>query len=166
MVGEDNICLPIAGILASTLMFALSQIKTMANLGRSASIVSLTCLAIVVIQCLLAHTTSQKQISKSDYIPPPESVTLLRQLSAIASIGFAVGSQKLFLNIRHEMKHRQESPKSLGVALSVFGTVYVAICLLAGPSTYIRFSVLARLFFGCCLYRCSLYIPTILTIPL
>lgn len=36
------------------------------------------------------------------------------------------------------MKHRQESPKSLGVALTVFGSVYVAICVLAGPSKYLR----------------------------
>jgi hypothetical protein len=48
--------------------------------------------------------------------------------------GFAVGSQKLLLNIRHEMKHRQDSPRSLGIALSVLGSVYVGICLLAGKS--------------------------------
>jgi hypothetical protein len=136
MVGEENICLPMAGILASTLMFALAQIKTMANLGRGATVVSLTSLAIVVVQCLLAHNnnTAHSTEDASNYVPPKESVTLLRQLSSIASIGFAVGSQKLFLNIRHEMKHRQESPKSLGVALTVFGSVYVAICVLAGPN--------------------------------
>lgn len=50
--------------------------------------------------------------------------------------GFAVASQKLLLNIRHEMKHRQESPHSLGIALSLFGTFYVAICLLAGKSRW------------------------------
>ena len=135
MVGEDRICLPIAGVLASTLMFALCQIRTMANLGRGATIVSLTSLTVVVIQCLVAHNNATSQ-DKEDYVPPPESVTLLRQLSSIASIGFAVGSQKLFLNIRHEMKDRTKSPQSLGLALSVFGSVYVAICLLAGPSKY------------------------------
>ena len=133
MVGEDRICLPIAGVLASTLMFAFCQLRTMANLGRSASIISLSCLAIVVIQCLLAHNNAPLK-DESDYVPPPEAVTLLGQLSSIASIGFAVGSQKLLLNIRHEMKHRHESPRSLGVALIVYGSVYVAICLLAGPS--------------------------------
>jgi hypothetical protein len=50
--------------------------------------------------------------------------------------GFAVASQKLLLNIRHEMKHREESPRSLGIALSLFGTFYVAICLLAGKSRW------------------------------
>lgn len=89
-----------------------------------------------MVQCLLAHNTAQAQKAASDYVPPPESVTLLRQLSSIASIGFAVGSQKLFLNIRHEMKHRRKSPRSLGVALAIFGSVYVAICLLAGPSKF------------------------------
>lgn len=139
MVGESNICLPMAGILASTLMFALAQIKTMANLGKSASIISLTCLVIVVVQCLLAHNSNQQAIQPGDYVPPPESVTILRNLSSIASIGFAVGSQKLFLNIRHEMKVREKSPTSLGVALTVFGSVYVAICLLAGPSEWYCF---------------------------
>lgn len=133
MVGEDQICLPMAGVVASTLMFALCQIRTMANLGRGATIVSLSSLTVVVIQCLVAHNNATPQ-DKSNYVPPSESVTLLRQLSSIASIGFAVGSQKLFLNIRHEMKDRTKSPQSLGVALSVFGSVYVAICLLAGPS--------------------------------
>ena len=34
------------------------------------------------------------------------------------------------------MRHRQESPLSLGIALSLFGSVYVAICLLAGKSRW------------------------------
>jgi hypothetical protein len=52
MVGEENICLPMAGILALTLMFTLAQIKIMANLECGATVVSLTSLAIVIVQCL------------------------------------------------------------------------------------------------------------------
>lgn len=134
---EERLCLPTAGVVASTLMFAVSQLRTMANLGRSAAIVSLISLALVIFQCLIAARHKDTNATDGEpgvYIPPPDDVTLLRKLSALASIGFATGSQKLFLNIRHEMKHRQEAPKSLGLALSVFGFVYVGICLLAGPN--------------------------------
>lgn len=54
MVGEDYLCIPAAGAIASILMFALSQLRTMANLGRSVSAVSLLALLIVVVQCLVA----------------------------------------------------------------------------------------------------------------
>jgi len=60
--------------------------------------------------------------------------SFLRQLAALASIGFAVGSQKLFLNIRHEFKVRDDAPKSLGISLATFGGVYTLVCILAGPN--------------------------------
>jgi hypothetical protein len=126
----DTMCIPTAGLLASTLMFAVSQLRTMAKLGRSASIVSLTALFIVVIQCMVALMRRQ------DGPPPalPDTDGLLPKFSAIASIGFAVGSQKLFLNIRHEMRYRKEAPKALAMSLSFYVSVYVVICILAGPS--------------------------------
>ena len=58
----------------------------------------------------------------------------LRQLSATGSIGFAVGSQKLFLNIRHELRDRRQAPVSLALALAVFGATYILICWAAGPN--------------------------------
>lgn len=102
----DNICLPWAGVLASILMFAVCQLRTMAKLGREASIISLGCLFIVLIQCLIAS---------SEHGEPPKTAStsviggsmLFRKFSALASIGFAMGSQKLFLNIRHEMRHKE-----------------------------------------------------------
>lgn len=142
--GEENICLPTAGIVASTLMFALSQLRTMANLGRSASVISLTALVIVVVQCLYAvwegevgydqEEEQQAEDAANEEEAESTSYSLMSQLAAISSIGFAVGSQKLFLNIRHEMKDRNDAaPGSLGIALSIFGSAYVAVCVLAGP---------------------------------
>ena len=60
----------------------------------------------------------------------------MRQLAALSSIGFAVGSQKLFLNIRHEFKVRDDAPKSLAIALATFGGIYATVCLMAGPSKF------------------------------
>jgi len=129
LIGEDWICVPAAGILASTLMFAVSQLRTMTLLGRSASAISLLCLAVVVFQCLITlHYTETKPTS----VPPTPSIWA--KFSSIASIGFAVGSQKLFLNIRHELRDRNSAPKSLGLSVTVFGASYVAVCLLAGPA--------------------------------
>eukprot|EP00547_Thalassionema_nitzschioides_P017622 CAMPEP_0194249794 /NCGR_PEP_ID=MMETSP0158-20130606/21378_1 /TAXON_ID=33649 /ORGANISM="Thalassionema nitzschioides, Strain L26-B" /LENGTH=446 /DNA_ID=CAMNT_0038986393 /DNA_START=93 /DNA_END=1430 /DNA_ORIENTATION=+ len=127
MVG-GNLCLPIAGLLASTLMFAVSQLRTMEKLGRTASFVSLAALLIVLLQCLAAL----KHIDQME-IPLPQS-NIFSKFSGLAAIGFAVGSQKLFLNIRHEMRHRYESPKALGYSLIFYVTAYVVICIIAGPN--------------------------------
>lgn len=141
MVGEDSICLPTAGILASTLMFAICQLRTMATLGRAASVISLLSLAVVVLQCLIAIQMGHESFSyndQNDVVLDSDNLTfwqsIISQLSALSSIGFAVGSQKLFLNIRHEFSDRNESPKSLGIALFSFGAVYVAVCILAGSN--------------------------------
>lgn len=96
----DHICIPTAGLIASTLMFALSQLNTMgeyvcmwiyvvgpasirthnnslsfysslkANLGRSVSAVSLMCLLIVVIQCLMSlqNSEDETQVEKEEQL--------------------------------------------------------------------------------------------------
>lgn len=125
-----DMCYPTAGLVASIGMFVVSQSRTMAKLGRSASILSLTALLIVVAQCLWAAQTHQAVVDDSE----PAEFGILRKLSAFGSIGFAVGSQKLFLNIRHELSDRSVAPKSLALALTVFGTFYVLIVLIAGPN--------------------------------
>lgn len=111
LIGEDNICLPTAGIISSVLMFSISQLRTMSMLGRSASIVSLLALAVVVVLALVAikldHTSfsydeEQENYENENMETPSTSFwqILMRQFAALSSIGFAVGSQKLFLNIR------------------------------------------------------------------
>ena len=103
----DNICLPTAGIYASLLMFGLSQIRTMANLGRSISAVSLAALFIVVVQCLYAlrgpyseYDGEESSSTQEEVVYSTDFQRALAKMSAVASIGFAVGSQKLLLNIR------------------------------------------------------------------
>ena len=130
MVGEDYICLPTAGLVASIGMFALSQLRTMSKLGRTVSILSLSALFIVVVQCLIASNSNGVPFRSSK----TADVSVLAKLSAFGSIGFAVGSQKLFLNIRHELDNRKTAPKSLAISLSAFGTLYVAVILIAGDS--------------------------------
>ena len=180
LLGENNICIPTAGLLASTLMFGVAQIRTMAKLGRTVSILSLLALAIVVIQCLyytigetitegedvvatenesrgtrrilllddtdmngtttgmmteIGNATSVSTVSTvmPDIVRTGISTpSILTRLAALGSIGFATGSQKLFLNIRHEFKNRNDAPKSLGISLTAFGTLYVLVCILAG----------------------------------
>mmetsp|Transcript_16335 Transcript_16335/g.24540 ORF Transcript_16335/g.24540 Transcript_16335/m.24540 type:complete len:567 (-) Transcript_16335:244-1944(-) len=146
LIGEDNICLPTAGIISSVLMFSISQLRTMSMLGRTASIISLLALAVVVVLALVAIKLDHKSFSyvedeeqetyESENIYTPSASfwqLLMRQFAAISSIGFAVGSQKLFLNIRHEFKDRREAPRSLGIALTSFGAIYIIVCILAGP---------------------------------
>ena len=118
MIVEDWKCIPPAGALASTLMFAVSQIRSMAKLGRSASIVSLLALFVVVAQCL-CFTNRHDESYTGQVDPTPssrdlttlESANLLRKMTAMGSIGFATGSQKLLLNIRHELSDRSIAPQ-------------------------------------------------------
>ena len=145
-VFHDEICVPTAGVLSAICMYGLLQLRTMSSLGRVVSFISLGCLAIVVFQCLFAIRqngeenggggrirTLEEQNSEDDKIV--STLThIMRQFAAISSIGFAVGSQKLFLNIRHEFHNRSNAPKSLGVALAGFGAVYVTVCLTAGDN--------------------------------
>lgn len=136
----ENMCLPVAGVIASSLMFGLSQISTMARLGRTASAVSLISLGIVICISLVAVENVEQirlmEQSESGNAQATLSATqsLLQKFAALSSIGFAVGSQKLFLNIRHEFKDRNDATKSLGFSLTVFGIVYGVVCLFAGPN--------------------------------
>lgn len=141
LFGEDNICLPTAGAVASILMFGLCQFRTMANLGRSVSLASLFALLIVLVQCLFHH----RQNSAGNSTDIPESRNLVEgddidnndgiwgKFSSLAGIGFAVGSQKLFLNIRYELQNRDEASSVLAGSLFTYGMVYVVVVLLAGP---------------------------------
>jgi len=154
--GEDNICLPTAGAIASVFMFGLCQFRTMANLGRSVSLASLLALLIVLVQCLFHHHhrndnsnvyihtdnidgNSTDIYTNSTDIPPTRILQeedddgVWGKFSSLAGIGFAVGSQKLFLNIRHELQHREKASKVLGGSLLTYGTAYVGVVLLAGP---------------------------------
>jgi amino acid permease len=139
--GEENICLPTAGAVASVLMFGLCQFRTMANIGRSVSLASLFALLIVLMQCLFHH--HRKSTVDSSEVPETRNLVegndddnndgIWGKFSSLAGIGFAVGSQKLFLNIRHELRHRHKASRVLAGSLFTYGTAYVAVVLLAGP---------------------------------
>jgi len=132
MIGEHNICLPTAGLIASTFMFAVSQSRTMSSLGRTVSILSLSAVLIVIVQCLVAlRNTSDRPMAN---LEAETSYSLLHKMAAFGSIGFAVGSQKLFLNIRHEMTNRKKAHQSLAISLTLFGTFYVIVIMVSGSN--------------------------------
>ena len=62
----STLCIPTAGMIASTLMFAISQLRTMANLGRAVSVVSLAALFIVVVQCLYYGNNTTTSINNNN----------------------------------------------------------------------------------------------------
>ena len=124
MLGENNICLPSAGMVASTLMFGLCQLRSMTSLGRIVSFVSLAALAVVVLQCLSSiqagndsfeyqenkeeggerflYLYQERQIEEYKGELSEDGVyhmsmfqSISRQFAAFSSIGFAVGSQKV-----------------------------------------------------------------------
>eukprot|EP00587_Corethron_hystrix_P009729 CAMPEP_0113301082 /NCGR_PEP_ID=MMETSP0010_2-20120614/2460_1 /TAXON_ID=216773 ORGANISM="Corethron hystrix, Strain 308" /NCGR_SAMPLE_ID=MMETSP0010_2 /ASSEMBLY_ACC=CAM_ASM_000155 /LENGTH=226 /DNA_ID=CAMNT_0000154647 /DNA_START=48 /DNA_END=725 /DNA_ORIENTATION=+ /assembly_acc=CAM_ASM_000155 len=100
----------------------------MAHLGRCATVVSLTSLAVAVVQCVLAtrmQKTDRRLVSSSE-------AGVLQQFSAAAGIIFAVGSQKLLLNIRADMSDPSAAPASLAGALVIFGFSYLVVTLTSG----------------------------------
>jgi amino acid permease len=137
-VAGENICLPVAGLIANILMLGISQLPTMASLGRMVSVFSLLSLSVVVVLCLISLHGNERvrylEHNESTFSNHSTTSNFLRQATAISAIGFSVGSQKLFLNIRHEFKDRNESPKSLGISLISFGTVYAIVCIAAGKN--------------------------------
>jgi hypothetical protein len=71
----------------------------MARLGRTASILSLSALFLVVVQCIVAAQQQvETQVVESAVALANEHSTL-RKLSALGSIGFAVGSQKVSIGV-------------------------------------------------------------------
>jgi len=129
LVGEMYICNFRAGIIASVLMYAFSQLNTMTKLGRTPSYVSLVSLGIVIFLCI--HSVDN-QIQPAPLEPDVEP-SIFRKMAALSSIAFAVGSQKLYLNVRYEMKDRRKAPLALALALIVFGASYITVGQLSGP---------------------------------
>ncbi len=129
----DQICLPMAGVIASLFMFAICQLRTMAHLGRNVSVASLLAMLVVLLQCLFHHRTNAVLLDTANQ---EESTDIWAKFSALASIGFAVGSQKLFLNIRNELQTKEDASKVLAGSLTTYGSAYVLVILLAGSSTY------------------------------
>jgi amino acid permease len=132
----DQICIPTAGAIASILMFAICQLKTMATIGRKVSVASLIAMLFVLFLCLYHHRTASAAVSEEER-EEDENQSIWQKLSALASIAFAVGSQKLFLNIRHELKHREQASRALAWSLTTYGTAYLIVIVLAGPSKFL-----------------------------
>lgn len=126
----DQICIPTAGIIASVFMFALCQLKTMTHIGRKVSLASLLAILVVLAQCLFHHRNRELPPDNDD----DDEQNIWQQFSAFASIGFAVGSQKLLLNIRHELRHREQASQCLAWSLTTYGTAYFLVIMLAGSS--------------------------------
>ena len=161
------LCLPIASFIASILMFGLCQFRTMANIGKHVSMLSLLALFIVLLQCLFHHhyyyNSTQNNNQNNNFIDEEDdddvvmeeqeedittttttmsSSSWKNKFSSLAGIGFAVGSNKLFLNIRNELNDRSQGSKVLAGSLTLYGFVYIIVILLAGSGTCVRVYVI------------------------
>ena len=99
---------------------------------------SLLALLIVVVMCLVSlrdsnDETEVEEEEELEYSMYTTTEMALAKMSSLASICFAVGSQKLLLNIRHEMSDRTKAaPGALSLSLSTYGLAYIVVCILAG----------------------------------
>jgi len=134
--------------VASILMFAICQLNTMALLGKYVSIASLLAMLIVLAQCIysLQSTESSSSKDQEESNTAKDATPVLRQFSALASICFAVGSQKLFLNVRYELQDKGDAAPVLARSLSIFGLAYIAVVLLSGSGTWFKIAANAEVF--------------------
>jgi hypothetical protein len=107
----------------------------MALLGRKVSLASILAMLTVLLQCLFHHKTTTGSTT-FQHEKRQDDNNIWAKFSALAGIGFAVGSQKLFLNVRHELLHQEDSSKVLAGSLTTYGSAYLVVILLAGSSTY------------------------------
>lgn len=162
LLGEDWLCIPQAGLIAATLMFVVSQLRTMANLGRTVSLVSLSALLVVIMQCIYfaqydGAPHDEGNVRRYLSAGSNSNFSIFRKLSSMGSIGFAMGSQKLFLNIRHELADREAAPKSLAVSLTIFASFYVLVVVFSGSSKDVMCVLASAGIFAMLLYdACSL----------
>jgi len=131
--------------LASLFMFGVCQNRTMASLGNGWSVGSLLALAVVVVAMWISPDEGSEDQTRQ--LLASTSSPWYRQASAAGSIGFAVGSQKLFLNIRHDLDDRYGSgTRVLLYALGGMGVVYTMILSGMPPTPLQELSRIAALF--------------------
>ncbi|GMI31690.1 hypothetical protein TeGR_g3143 [Tetraparma gracilis] len=109
-----------------SLMALTASLSKMSQLGRSPTYISIATVFVVLVVCLLApheKTSDAPDIPQLVLIP-----------SSFSGITFAMGSQKLLLNVRSEMADTSTSFKSVVWALSAYSSLYVLVVLLAPPT--------------------------------
>ena len=138
-----GLCAYQASVVATLLALGLSQLPRMRDLGQLPTLLSIATVVGVLAICVAASRASPPLPP-----PPPGEATggggapagggafsrALRVGSALSGIIFAMGSQKLLLNIRAEMREPARADAALRLALALYGAIYLAVVLLCGPS--------------------------------
>ena len=122
---SPSILYTLGSLAAMAVLTALLQ--TLSQLGRAPTYVSILTVLVVLVACLLP-------IGSSNIEPLPDIPAYILVPSSLSGISFAVGSQKLLLNVRCEMESPKDANKALVHALSAFCLVYFLVVLLAPPS--------------------------------
>jgi len=104
-------------VCLSVLMVLTASFSKMSQLGRAPTYVSIATVAIILAVCLSLSPLPSSSAPPSLSSPLPALVVVP---SSFAGITFAVGSQKLLLNVRSEMEDKASAPKSLVWAITGF----------------------------------------------
>jgi len=130
MLGK-TVCLPTCGMIAFIQLLVTNQNRTFAHLGGGwLPFVSILSVVIVLVVCTISARMSD---------PPEETeeepeTSMFKFAAATSGIAYAVGSQKLLLNVRQDLRETKAAVPALRIALLCYVGAYFLVCIVSGPN--------------------------------
>ncbi|KAJ8612204.1 hypothetical protein CTAYLR_010129 [Chrysophaeum taylorii] len=127
-------CTALSSFAAAASVLALAQAtRTMTKL-RWPSLASISSVFVVLGLCLAARHRPYDPAWLPPHLGAPRWRAALRASAAVGSCVFAMGTQKLLLNVRREQRDPDaQSNPALALAIALFSAVYLVVVLGAGP---------------------------------
>jgi len=126
----SRLCRAIAGVVVGALLLATNQIRTLHGVSISA-IVSNSTIVIVLAICMQLVWEGKGLESEGLQNDPVKRVSVTtdfwKVFSSMSSFIFAMGGQKIYLEIMSEMRNPSDFPKSLSAAFSFMFVCYTVI---------------------------------------
>jgi len=121
---------PVLSLIPAAVVLALSQLSTLISITQRGLVhLSLIATGIILVLCI---TVGKSAPPHRDHARG--SAFILSLGTALSSISFAFGSQRLLLNVRREMVDAAKASRALYIAVPAFSTIYVIVVVLSGPS--------------------------------
>ena len=105
MIGKDRICLTTSGIVAFVQLLIWNQNDKFKDFGRGPAIFSIfAVVSVMVISSVSARFNLEPSVTATATARDSGDASLFEKIAACAGICFAIGSQKLLLNVRQDIE--------------------------------------------------------------
>jgi len=131
MIGRDKICLPECGLIAFIQLIVFNQNRRFASLGGGwLPVFSIGSVVVVLLVSALQARSNETPVDEVDNNSNEDN--FFKICAACSGIAFAVGSQKLLLNIRQDLKDKKDTVPALQFGLVSYCLMYVLVAVIAG----------------------------------